>query len=166
MSEFKKFRQSGFFLLEALLAILIFSLGILGMVAMNARAIQAKADAAYRTDAAKFADEIASQIALNVDRSTPTQMQNSLATFAHQPTPLPNGSGCGGGGGAPSSNTVVTDWLSRVTNATTGLPGAVDSWQQIIVTGAANFNSVTVTLCWKVPSETAFRRHTLITYVN
>lgn len=155
--------QSGFFLIEALLSILIFSLGILGMVAINARAIEARADAEYRTDAARFADDIVSQIALNVDRSSPANMQTSLATFAHQP----NGAGCGGFGGAQSPSAIVTTWLGRVTAASTGLPGAVNTGQQIAVaTGAADFNRVTVNLCWRAPSDTAVRHHTLITYVN
>lgn len=156
--------QRGFFLIEALLAILIFSLGILGMVAINARAIQALADTTYRTDAARLADEIASQIALNVDRSSLANLQTSLTTFSH----LTNGGpACGGFSGTQSANTVVSDWLNRVTAATTGLPGAVATGQQIVVgTGAADFNSVTVTLCWQAPSDTAARRYTLITYVN
>lgn len=155
--------QSGFFLIEALLSILIFSLGILGMVAINARAIEARADAEYRTDAARFADEIVSQIALNVDRSSPTNMQTSLATFAHQPT----NPDCGLNGSTLSSNAIVTTWLGRVTAATTGLPGAVSTGQQIVVaTAATDFNRVTVNLCWRAPSDTAVRRHTLITYVN
>lgn len=156
-------KQSGFFLIEALLSILIFSLGILGMVAINARAIEARADAEYRTDAARFADDIVSEIALNVDRSSAATLQTSLATFAHQPT----GTACGGFSGSQSASAVVTAWLGRVTAATTGLPGAVSTGQQIVVaTAATDFNRVTVNLCWRAPSDTAVRRHTLITYVN
>ena len=44
--------QAGFFMLEALVAILIFSLGILGLVAMGSVAINAQNDAQYRTEAA------------------------------------------------------------------------------------------------------------------
>ena len=60
--------QSGMMLLEALIAILIFSLGILGMVAINARAVEAATDSQARADAAKFTSEIASRIALAVDQ--------------------------------------------------------------------------------------------------
>jgi Tfp pilus assembly protein PilV len=65
--------QSGMMLLEALIAILIFSLGILGMVAINARAVEAATDSQARADAAKFTSEIASRIALAVDRSSKTK---------------------------------------------------------------------------------------------
>ena len=53
--------QHGFFLLEALIALLIFSLGILGMVGMGGAAIAAQSDAQYRTEAANYANEIAMQ---------------------------------------------------------------------------------------------------------
>ena len=43
--------QSGVMLLEALIAILIFSLGILSLVALQATAVQLTSDAKYRTDA-------------------------------------------------------------------------------------------------------------------
>ncbi|MGZ5716211.1 MAG: type IV pilus modification PilV family protein, partial [Caldimonas sp.] len=58
--------QQGVMLIEALIAILIFSLGILGMVAMGGVAIAAQSDAQYRTEAANYANEIASQIALDM----------------------------------------------------------------------------------------------------
>ena len=53
--------QSGVMLLEALIAILIFSLGVLGVVGMQASAIAASRDAKYRTDAALLANEIIGQ---------------------------------------------------------------------------------------------------------
>lgn len=149
-------------LLESLLALLIFSLGILGMVAINARAIQAATDAEFRTDAAKFAEEIATQISLNADRTSTTALTNSLAAFAHQTT----GTACGGFAGAQSSSTVVTDWLTRLSAAGTGLPGAAATGQQIRVeTAAGQFNRVVVTLCWQVPNA-GTRQHSLISYVN
>jgi Tfp pilus assembly protein PilV len=78
----KKQSQSGLFLLEALIAILIFSLGILGMVAMGGTAVASQSDAQHRTEAANFASDIAAKIALNVDRTNPA----SVANFAHLPT--------------------------------------------------------------------------------
>ena len=50
--------QSGVMLLEALIAILIFSLGILGVVGMQASAVNASRDAKYRSDAALLANEL------------------------------------------------------------------------------------------------------------
>ena len=54
--------QSGVMLIEALIAILVFSLGILGVVGMQASAIGASRDAKYRTDAGMLANEIIGQM--------------------------------------------------------------------------------------------------------
>jgi type IV pilus assembly protein PilW len=78
--------QSGFFLIEALVAILIFSLGILGMVALGGTAMGAQTDARYRTDAAALADEMASAIVINVARDTAANFLASLNQFQHRPT--------------------------------------------------------------------------------
>lgn len=51
-------QQSGVILLEALLAILIFSLGILALVGLQAAAVKQSADAKYRTEAALLANEV------------------------------------------------------------------------------------------------------------
>ena len=48
--------QRGVFLIEALLAILIFSLGILTLVAIQTTAISAQSDAQYRSEAANLAN--------------------------------------------------------------------------------------------------------------
>ena len=42
--------QGGFFLIEAMVAILIFALGILGLVAMGGTAVSSQSDAQYRTE--------------------------------------------------------------------------------------------------------------------
>lgn len=53
-------REQGVMLLEALIGILIFSLGILSMIAMQGLAIGYTADAKYRSDASFLANEIIS----------------------------------------------------------------------------------------------------------
>ncbi len=55
-------KQSGIMLLEAMIAILIFSLGILGVVGMQASAIAASRDAQYRTDAGLLANDLVAQM--------------------------------------------------------------------------------------------------------
>ena len=62
--------QRGMMMIEALMAILIFSLGILGMVGVNALAVASQSDAQYRTDANKFATQIINQIWVSVVRTT------------------------------------------------------------------------------------------------
>lgn len=158
--------QHGFFLLEALIALLIFSLGILGMVGMGGAAIAAQSDAQYRTEAANYASEIATQIALNADRGNGVGVP--LVDFAHQPV---DGGYCIFSGPA-SAQAAVTAWVTKVSTTGAGLPGATLTSQQIAVdASAAGHNKVTVTICWQPPSSSAIafapmRRHTLITYVN
>src|SRR5436190_20093293 len=83
--------QGGFFLIEAMVAILIFALGILGLVAMGGTAVSSQSDAQYRTEAAGLADSIASEIALNITRVDESTKAATLAAFAHQPSPAPTG---------------------------------------------------------------------------
>lgn len=51
-------KQSGLALLEGLIAILIFSLGILAIVGMQSVAVKQSADAKYRSDAALLAEQL------------------------------------------------------------------------------------------------------------
>lgn len=158
-------QQRGFFLIEAMIAILIFTLGILGMVGMGGTAIAAQSDARYRTDAANLANDIASHIQLNVDRSTLLALQTSLNTYQHQPI----GINCSFSGAA-STNVDLLAWLNKVVTVgpgLPGLPGTTVSTQQVAVnTTAAGFNRVQITICWQAPTDTALRTHTLVTYVN
>jgi type IV pilus assembly protein PilV len=146
------------FLIEALVAILIFSLGILGLVAMGATAVSSQSDAQYRTEASSLADSIAGEIALGINRTgSPAVKAASLAAFAHQPTP----GACVFGGPATAAPGVA----ALLARAAAVMPGATNVNQQIIV-DTANFNRVEITLCWKTASDGFWRRHTLVTYVN
>jgi len=158
--------QRGFFLIEAMVAILIFALGILGLVAMSSTAVSSQSDAQYRTIAASLTDAMAGQIALGLNRTgaTPAAVAAnkaaSLVGFAHQS----GGAACVYGGGA----TADPNLLPLVTLAADPrvMPGAGPTTQQIVVNPAGNFNRVEITVCWRAPSDTAWRHHTLVTYVN
>jgi type IV pilus assembly protein PilV len=85
--------QHGFALVEALVSILIFSFGVLGVIGLEARGIQFSVDAENRNRAAVFASEIASSMWL-AGTVTPTApqlaaWQVSVANAAQ--TGLPNG---------------------------------------------------------------------------
>ena len=167
-------RQGGFFLIEAMVAILIFALGILGLVAMGGTAVSSQSDAQYRTEAAGLADSIASEIALSITRTDQTTKAATLAAFAHQPDPPPTTSPAPcvfDTGGAITANPTtqgVVNLLNRAANlaAAPGMPGASAEQQQIFIDTADGFNRVVITLCWRTASDGAWRRHTLVTYVN
>ena len=158
-------RQGGFFLIEALVALVIFSLGILGMVAIGGLSLNAQNDAMFRTDAAALADELASNIVLDVNRASNATFVAGLGAYQHRPL----GADCAWGG-APTADPVAQAWLNRVTTqgpGLPGLPGATAANQQILVNNAAGgLGRVQITICWRGPADIAMRRHTLVTYVN
>ncbi len=55
-------RQTGSMLIEVLIAILIFSVGILGIVGLQASVVTASTDAKYRSEAALLANELIGQM--------------------------------------------------------------------------------------------------------
>jgi type IV pilus assembly protein PilV len=126
-------RQSGFTLIEVVVAILVFSFGILGAVSLQAAAIKMATDAQQRTEATFLADQLLARM-LIADPATATD-------FAHHPS----GTTTCAPTGAASTHPVVTEWLAEVT-ATFPRVSAGD--QQIIVSGTPA-NEVTVKLCWK-----------------
>lgn len=159
--------QKGMFLIEALIGILVFSLGVLAMVALGTAAVSAQSDAQYRTEAATLAKEISSQIVLKADRlhaSNATQaqilaeMNASVGIYAHRL----GGATCLFDGSA-SSDALVTAWVTKVTGA---LPGVPAKGLQIDTSTLAAFSGIRVTICWQGPTDKAVRSHTLVTYVN
>lgn len=124
--------QSGSLLLEAFIAILIFSMGILAIVGMQTSAIKSSSDAKYRSEASQLTNELIGQMWVS-DRTQVT-LQNNFQ----------------GGGG--TDGPVYTAWLSNV-QAT--LPGAAANPPTVtIVPGADPLTSVvTVVVMWKAPSE-------------
>lgn len=129
--------QSGATLLEALVAIFIFSIGILALVALQAAAIKESIDAKYRSDASYLANQIIAQ--MWVDRA-------HISEYQH----YSSGSSCAFSGSA-SSNTNVTNW---VTEASRLLPGISNNKLQIaITTPIANTYQVKVTVCWEINRE-------------
>lgn len=155
--------QQGVMLLEALIGILIFSVGILAMVGMQAAAFSASADAKSRAEASAFANQIISDIWMGVDRSSDANLATSLGNFQLNT----GGSDCAfSGGQTDGTNTVLTGWVSAVTNTSTGLLGATATMQQILVsTASADLNRVTVTVCWQTPQDVRARKHQVISYV-
>lgn len=173
-----KNKQSGAFLLEALIGIVIFFIGVLAMIALQANSIAIQADSQYRIEAANLADQMLGQINLHVTRDANGNVNPAdLASFSHQPTGSTTtcrllatdaaaNTDCCNFSGTPSANALVTDWVNDVTaNATTRLPGATAAMQQILVNPAVA-NQVTVTVCWQGPKDIRPRFHRIIGYIN
>jgi len=120
--------QRGSMLLEAFIAILIFSMGILAIVGMQASAVKSSTDARYRSEASLLANDLISQM-WDGDR-TPTTMQTNFQ----------------GGGGTDGA--AYTAWYSKV-QAT--LPGAAANPPVVSIDPATSI--VTVAVQWKAPND-------------
>lgn len=147
-------RQQGVMLLEALIGILIFSVGILGLVGLQAVSINAVSDAKYRADAALLANQIISQMWAD--------NPSNLAGYQHKQT---TSSTCNFTGSS-STNANVVAWLGSSTTAGSvlnQLPGTNAATQQIVI---GTDNTVTVTLCWKPPNAPTYHRLVTGTQIN
>jgi type IV pilus assembly protein PilV len=136
-------RHSGFSIVEVLVAILVFSTGIVGLMAAQASAVRGSTDAKYRADAAFLASQILGRMWANRG-----DLQANPANFAHRPA----GAACAPSGASAVDPDVVA-WLAEV-DAT--LPQASAATQQIVV--GAN-QAVTITICWQAPGDTAPHKH-------
>lgn len=142
--------QEGIMLLEALIGILIFTIGILAMVAMQANALSHVANAQYRSEAASLADEILGQI--QADRKDINL--TGVDTYAYP--------------GAGSSNPTMVRWLGRVNR----LPGSIENPPTVTIStiNAAGLTGptkqVTVVIRWKAPTATNVSNHTAIGYAS
>ena len=156
-------KQGGMLLIEVMVAVLLFVVGILGMVKAMGVSQVAQADAQNRSEAANFASVIVQRMRVMADTSNAANFQTSLQAFRHQTS----GSNCAFSGTA-SSNAAVTSWVNDVTTGSGRLPGSTAAMQQILVdtTPATGYNKVTVTVCWQGPNDLQPRRHTFSAYVN
>ena len=131
-------KQQGVMLIEALIGILIFSIGILALIGMQATAIKNTTDARYRSEAAFLANQIIGQ--MWVDR--PINRYDD-----------------GFGGYGPRD-----DWRTTVESTLPGIDIANNILVPQIQVGADN--EVTVIIQWKQPSEDTTRSFQMINRIN
>lgn len=134
--------ESGSMLLEALISILIFSMGILAIVGMQAASIKNAGDAKYRIDASMLANQLIGQMWVG-DRTAATLQTNFSS---------------------PAGAAYIA-WLG--TYGTTGtvmdsLPGVAANPPTVVIVTIPGVNppittsnQVTVTVFWQAPNDTA-----------
>ncbi len=136
--------QRGALLLEALVAILIFTFGVLGVMGMQALAVQQTTDARYRTEAAALADELIGQMWAgnrNVD-TLRTQFNTCFPT-----------AGCPGYGA----------WFAKVQATLPQVSQTVNPPQVNVSNAPGSEGLVTIRIRWKQPSETGSDVRTYVT---
>jgi len=120
--------QQGAFLIEGLIAIAIFSIGIVALLGIVGKMVLGSSDARYRVQAAQFADSIISEMRV-ADPATRVSLYDSSASGA----------------------TAFTKWNTAVT-AALPLTGAATS-QPLTIAFDSTGTVATITIKWRVAAE-------------
>ncbi len=137
--------QSGVMLLEAMIGILIFSMGILALVGMQALATKVATESRERAEASSLASQLIGDMWIN---------RANLSGYDYT----------AGSGAIPAA---LTGWVSQVTAA---LPNA-DVYLPSVEVGTPTLagvsgNEVIVTVRWMSPGQTTPRRFQMSAYIN
>lgn len=138
--------QQGSVLLEALIAFLIFSMGILGVIGLQATTINNTLDARYRTDAAFLANQILAQMWSDSVVTTNPAGFDIKSTYACNPCTSTNG------------NANIQAWVTQIQGTQSQLPflpGVTDAANQPSIVIDQVTNKVTVMLNWQSPQNLA-----------
>ncbi len=155
-------------LIEAMVAMLVFAVGVLAMIGMQTLAVKTASDAKYRADAAYMANQLIGQM-WTADRATLTDFRHncSSATGCAPVCPAATTSNDAGAVTSGSANAVVAAWLGQLVPASGSplLPGtsanmvtiSVVPIQPVLGTSLqTNFTyMVAITLCWQLPEDKA-----------
>ncbi len=132
--------QRGSIIIEGLLAMLIFSIGILALVGLQAVATKQVSASKYRTDSSLLADQIISQMWISDKTAANLQAQFGSPNGAQYPA-----------------------WVSSVQAALPGVTAASGTLPTVTIDGN---NNVTVTLQWVTPGEATANSYTAVTVVK
>ncbi len=141
-------------LLEALISILIFSIGILAIVGLQAASVKMSSDAKYRSDASLLANQLVAQMWADVASAVAAPSVCAANAFSVNEFAPYAGVYTGGG---PTGNANFDNWASAVAGA---LPNAAAS--AVVATtvspspclGGTQQNTstnATITISWQAP---------------
>lgn len=133
--------QRGLSLIDALIAIVILTFGLVGMSRMQGRTVTAATDAQLRTTASQLADELLNTVLVDTANA---------ACYT-----LPAAGACG----SPAAAARVTEWSARVA---AGLPGSVAR----TVTLDAGTGRMTVSIGWTARDASDPRLLSVVTDVR
>lgn len=132
--------QQGVMLIEALVAILLFALGIVAVMGLQANSIAQQTQAKYRIDASYLANQIIGKMWVD---------QGAGANLSAYATP--------GYSGRSQWDNVVSATLPN---------GAATIGVVLAPAGGAGGNLVTVTVTWKVPEDPATHQYVAVANIN
>jgi len=134
--------QAGVALIEAMVAILVFSAGILAIVGLLAVSTKNSGDAKYRLDASLLANQLVGQMLGSINRSTTSAQQ---LTALNNNFSSPNGAA----------------YLAWVNGVNAALPGSTAVAPTVVISATASTsptspsNQAVVTINWNAPNEPA-----------
>lgn len=140
MNTVPETKQRGSVVLEALISILLFSIGILAIIGLQAASIKNVAAAKYRTDASLLVNQVIGQMWV-ADKANAALVANFSS---------------------PAGASYVT-WTGSVAQVLPGVSGVPANAPTIVID--AN-NNVTVTVFWQTPDEAAAHNYTAIAVVT
>lgn len=152
-------RQAGYMLLEALMAMLVFSVGILSLVRLQAVSIKNSNDAQYRTEASLLANDLIGRM-YAADR-TPATLQANFSSPA-------------GAAYIAWAGAVGDVYGSGTVNGTLpGVQGVVANQPVVVVVPLAGANppstsksQVTITLFWQAPGIAVPSQYIVVTDIK
>ena len=124
--------QKGVMLLEALIGVLIFSIGILALIAMQSVAVSQVRDANYRTTASMLADRMMGE--LTIMRTTT-------------------------GANSAFYNTKLTQWQADVAAALPGGSGTVTPTTSALNSA---LQDIRIVINWRAPNATVTSNHVVV----
>lgn len=135
-------------LLEALIAILIFSIGILAIVGMQGSAVKASSDAKYRSDAGMQANNLIAQMWVS-DR-TATMLKTNFQ------------------GGNGTDGTQYTAWTGSKTSPSSDsvfgtLPGSITNPPKVTVSATGVVN---IEILWQAPGDSTAHKFFIVTQIE
>ncbi len=122
-------KNNGYLIVEVLIALLVFSIGILGALKMQANAISESVSHGNRLIAIELVNSLANKI--NLD-------SNSIDEYVNK-----------------SSQSYI-DWQQELN---TSLPNSLDKPPEIIVENIGGKNVLTIRVYWKDPSDNNFSQY-------
>ena len=179
--------QQGSALLEALIAVVLFSIGILGVVAMQATAAKFVADARFRIEASLLSDEIMgriwsdvsnadayhgfdSAVLANVATITPANMDSVIKTNCTVTNESIPANYCRWGykvaATLPAARATVS---SCPVDPDIAIPAGCPNPGSVVIDRTpddASTHNVTVTITWTPPGQTDQRRYDVVSLVT
>jgi type IV pilus assembly protein PilV len=133
----RRMTPRGFALIEVLVAVLLFAIGILGLVGLQASMTQAQTDAKVRADAANLVDELAAL------------MWADMPNIGQYKT------------GTCTANANCNGWLTKVAATLPGGTLTDLSHDETLTALQDGFGRVSITLSWTLPNG-GQHRHTAV----